>query len=92
MDVSLVYSVYMEILLLHSEFCCACDPCAHAQVVKRVVGLYGDGSIKPFSAVEGLEADYVHRCCSTNYQTLCVALRWRDSHKIARLNVFSPRS
>lgn len=36
---------------------------AHAQVVKRVARLHDDGSIKPFSAVEGREADYVHRCC-----------------------------
>lgn len=36
---------------------------AHAQVVKRVADLHDDGSIKPFRAVEGREADYVHRCC-----------------------------
>lgn len=36
---------------------------AHAQVPKRVADLHDDGSIKPFSAVEGREADYVHRCC-----------------------------
>lgn len=41
-------------------------PCAHAQVVKSVVGLYDDGCIKTFRAVEGQEADYVHRCCSAD--------------------------
>lgn len=46
------------------EFCCARVLYAHAQVVKRVVGLYDDGSNKPFRAVERLEADYVDRCCS----------------------------
>lgn len=46
------------------EFCCPQVLRAHAQaqVVKRVAGLYDDGSIKPVRAVEGLEADYVRRC------------------------------
>ncbi|XP_058493787.1 coiled-coil domain-containing protein 181 [Solea solea] len=35
-------------------------------VVKRVVCLYDDGFLKPFSAAEGPEADYVLRCCSAD--------------------------
>lgn len=42
---------------------------AHAQVVKRVADLHDDGSIKPFSGVEGQEADYVHRCCRLSANT-----------------------
>lgn len=45
--------------------------CAQAREVKRVVGLYDDGSIKPLSATEGLEADYERRCCSANCQAVC---------------------
>lgn len=72
--------VCMEML----TFCELCVLYAHAQVVKRVVGLYDDGSNKPFRAAEGLEADYVHRCCSADCQTLCGPVRWRDSYKTSR--------
>lgn len=54
---------------------CACVPYAHAQVVKHVVGLHDDGSNKPLKAVERLEADYVHRCCSADSQALCGPVR-----------------
>lgn len=50
----------------------------HARVVKRVVGLYDDGSVKPFRAVDRLEAAYVHRCCSADRQTVCGPVRWRN--------------
>lgn len=44
-----VHGDFIRLLeLLVSEFYCAFVLCAHAQVVKRVVGLYDDGSIKPF--------------------------------------------
>lgn len=53
----------MRVLHLPLTVCSAHIFGAHVQVVKRVADLHDDGSIKPFSAVEGREADYVHRCC-----------------------------
>lgn len=55
--------IFIRVLDLPMSLRCTRILDAHAQVVKRVAGLHDDGSIKPFSAVEGREADYVHRCC-----------------------------
>lgn len=37
-------------------------PCAHAHVVKRVVGLYGDDSIKPFRGTRSRLCAQVSLC------------------------------
>lgn len=83
--------LYMEILLTVKWALFCLLPTAHAQVVKRVVGLYDDASIKPFKAAEGVEADYVLRCCFADCQVLYKPVRWRNSHQEAGLHVFFHR-
>ena len=73
--------VISTLVIKKKQIWLVCTFFAHAQVVKRVVGHYGDRSIKPFRAVEGLEADYVHRCWSTDCHAVCGTAKWRNSQK-----------